>query len=262
MKSIVEIMKIAKMPDGSPEIYLAVQGEGKTIGTPIVFVRCSVCNLHCVWCDTFYTWNFEGTPYAHDFAPKVNVVYEQMDMTPEEVVKAIKKAAGEKVKAAVFTGGEPTIQQKHLVKVAELLDNGWYFEIETNGTIKLIPEFIEKIHQINCSPKLATSGNDLKSLRDRPEVIAQFIDLAESHGKGLCFKFVVTAHREEQDIAEIEEWIKEHNVPEKYIYLMPEGTKRDRIIEGSLRLNEICMQKGWKMSTRLQVILYGEKRAV
>lgn len=43
-------MKLAKMPDGKAEVYSAVQGEGASMGVPVIFVRLSGCNLHCTFC--------------------------------------------------------------------------------------------------------------------------------------------------------------------------------------------------------------------
>ena len=34
------------------EIYPAIQGEGPTAGEPAIFIRLSMCNLHCHWCLT------------------------------------------------------------------------------------------------------------------------------------------------------------------------------------------------------------------
>lgn len=34
------------------ELYSAIQGEGPLVGTRQIFVRFSVCDLRCVWCDT------------------------------------------------------------------------------------------------------------------------------------------------------------------------------------------------------------------
>lgn len=59
-------MKLARLPDGSPEIFFTLQGEGRHTGLPSVFIRASLCNLHCRWCDTDYTWNWDDTSHAHD----------------------------------------------------------------------------------------------------------------------------------------------------------------------------------------------------
>ena len=58
-------MKLAKLGDG-PEIFHTIQGEGVSAGMPAVFIRASRCNLHCVWCDTAYTWNWQGSAFTHE----------------------------------------------------------------------------------------------------------------------------------------------------------------------------------------------------
>ena len=135
-----------------------IQGEGASAGRPVMFLRTSFCNLRCVWCDTPYTWNWKGTDYEHPdkFDPKKEV----HDMTADEIVQQI-QLNGKDIKALVISGGEPMLQQSKLIDVLRpLKQDGYWVEIETNGTIAPTQEFSDLIDQINCSPKLASSGAD------------------------------------------------------------------------------------------------------
>ena len=133
-------MKLARLGDGA-EIFHTLQGEGAGIGAPAVFVRLSLCNLHCVWCDTDHTWNFEGTPWKHekDALPgyakhrKEDVIIE---MGVDEVAEAVR---GFGCRRVVLTGGEPllradvpelvrTLKQELGVKDVALTTNGWLLE--------------------------------------------------------------------------------------------------------------------------------------
>ena len=42
-----------------------IQGEGKSAGMQAMFLRTSLCNLACDWCDTPQTWNWKGTKFKH-----------------------------------------------------------------------------------------------------------------------------------------------------------------------------------------------------
>ena len=86
-------MKLARLPDGSPEIFHTLQGEGASLGKPSVFIRSSLCNLHCQWCDTDYTWNWEGTPWTHERDgeegyQKYRKEEQITELSPEDIARA------------------------------------------------------------------------------------------------------------------------------------------------------------------------------
>ena len=111
---------------------------------------------------------------------------------------------------------------------------------------------------------MQNSGNS-KERRDRPEVINQFLELAEivKGPERIIFKFVVGIDTFKEDLKEIRAWQKVYDVPNDMVYLMPEGIEPWQIIDGTKYLFEnACKKYGYKLSTRLQVLLYGNKRAV
>jgi len=216
-------------------------------------------------CDTAYTWHFEGeSKTAHNFDKPCKKDDFVMKMTAKEVADSIIKSAG-KIRRVVFTGGEPMLQQNDIAEVMVLLlqhDPYWLFEFETNGTTLFqeslfeVKDVLAFIRNINCSPKLKSSGNS--GIRDNAIAIKSLLD-STAH---TTFKFVVAPETQEEDLKEIHEWRKKHHVPRYKIYLMPEGVSADRINKGTKKLFEVCRDTGYKLSTRLQVLLYNNDRAV
>src|SRR5947199_4034894 len=47
------------------EIYRSVQGESTFAGLPCVFIRTTVCDLRCTWCDTPHAFT-QGTLWPMD----------------------------------------------------------------------------------------------------------------------------------------------------------------------------------------------------
>jgi len=250
-------MKLARLGDGA-EIFHTLQGEGVSMGAPAVFVRLSLCNLHCVWCDTDHTWNFEGTPWKHekDAVPgyakhrKEDVIIE---MFPEEIAEIVR---GFGCRRVVLTGGEPLLQEAGLMELmAALRGDGeeWFFEIETNGTILPGAGFFGEIGQLNVSPKLANSGMG-EEIRLKPTVLAELAVTGKA-----WFKFVV---RDEQDIAEIMVLLKRACIPANRVILMPEGRTVEALDTTAIWLAERCRDLGFRFSDRLHVRLWGDRRGV
>jgi organic radical activating enzyme len=250
-------MKLAKLGAG-PEIFHTIQGEGPSAGSPAVFIRASRCNLHCVWCDTDHTWNFEGTPWKHerDAIPgyaKFNKSEVTIELDPAEAARLI---LAYKCPRVVITGGEPLLQEAGFLEMIRLVREeipDCAFEVETNGTRIPSPEFAAAIDQFNVSPKLENSGMSAE-LRLHPAVLRFFAESPKA-----WFKFVVA---EPADLAEIQTLRETHAIPGTRILLMPEGRTSAELDRSAVWLAESCRDLGFRFCDRLHVRLWGDKRGV
>jgi len=231
---------ISRMADGRPEVFASVQGEGVSAGLPSTFVRLATCNLRCRWCDTAYTWDWD----RFDRAEQV------MELPVAAVVQAVAALAPGNV---VITGGEPLIQRHALqALMGELKRQGYRIEVETNGTIAP-GELAGVADQWNVSPKLRHSGNDgLERLPEGP--LAAFAAREDAN-----FKFVVASPG---DLDEVEEVRARFGIPAERVVLMPEGTTAAALNARSAWLTEECARRGYRFSSRLHILIWGDKRGV
>lgn len=121
------------------EIFYSLQGEGVWAGRAAVFVRFSLCNLRCPFCDT-------------DFS-------KFRELSWQEIVSEVQRLGGD-CRFIVFTGGEPTLQVDEGL-INALHARGYYIAIETNGTHE-IPKGID---WVTCSPKTAYIQKDKARVR-------------------------------------------------------------------------------------------------
>ena len=227
-------------------IFYSFQGEGVSIGKPAVFLRLQDCNLTCGrptgWlCDTPYTWQKDKAPYWQE--PK-NVEIKDLSKQVKEAWK------GEGKPRLVITGGEPMMQQRNVVNLVERLF-GWDIEIETNGTIAPLREL--GLVQFNVSPKLSNSGN-VGSRRYKPDVLKTFNMLPKTN-----FKFVVAS---QGDVAEIQSMVIGAGLDKNKIYVMPEGITTEALDKHKQLVETFVNKEGYKMTDRLQIRRYGQKRRV
>ena len=236
----MEPLIVSRMPSGEPEIFASIQGEGASAGLPSTFLRLAVCNLRCSWCDTAYTWDWANFDRAE----------QTMLLAPDEAAGRIEALAP---RNAIITGGEPLIQRRQLAPLAEALRRrGFRLEVETNGTIAPGP-LSGLIDQFNVSPKLLSSGN--QGLRRIDLVV-----LREFAATGRAFfKFVVSAPG---DIAEAAAIAEAAGQPREHVILMPEGRTPEELREKSGWLAEACTREGFRFSSRLHVLIWGDKRGV
>jgi len=250
-------MKLAKLGDG-PEIFHTLQGEGLSCGVPAVFIRASRCNLHCIWCDTDHTWNFEKTPWPHekDALPgyakhqKSEVTFE---IDPTAVAQLI---LAYQCPRTIITGGEPLLQQAEFLQMIHTLrahQPEHQFEVETNGTQIPSPDFHQAIDQFNVSPKLTNAAMP-ESLRLHPQALEFF---ARSHKS--WFKFVVASPA---DLDEVHALATTYSLAKQRIILMPEGRTTEELDQSAPWLAEVCRDLGYRFSDRLHIRLWGDKRGV
>lgn len=217
-----------------------VQGEGPTIGQRAAFVRLGRCNLDCSWCDTPYTWDWE----------RYDPTLELHDRPVSEVVGEVAAMGVDRV---VVTGGEPLLQQRRLLPfLEEASERGWTVEVETNGTLAPTDETARLVSRFNVSPKLANSG----VAADRSIVAAPLRAFAALGAEGRAvFKFVVAAP---DGLDEVHTIVEAHGLAP--VYVMPEGRTADAVLEGGRRLADAVVARGWNLTTRLHVVLWGDQR--
>lgn len=243
---------------GKPEIFYSIQGEGKSIGQPSIFVRTSLCNLHCYWCDTDYTWNWSGTRFRHayDSRPGYQKFVKKDWIAECNIADVAAAVSAFPCRNVILTGGEPMLQQKALVTLMQQLrqqHSGYRFEIETNGTLLPSAEFDNAVDQYNVSPKLENSQNP-KKLREKPAAYRFFAANPKAH-----FKFVVS---EQADLSEVLELVERYNISKEHIWLMPEGSSRQLLARRRRWLVEVCKTHGFRYTDRLHVQIWGSKKGV
>jgi organic radical activating enzyme len=129
------------------EIFESLQGEGRNMGRPCVFVRFAGCNLKCPWCDT-------------DIAPRFS-------LSLDELVAEVKTF---RAKSVILTGGEPTIVAGMPELVAALKREGCWIAVETNGTNEA--DWFAFVDYVACSPKAEFPQSLKLTAADEVRVVA------------------------------------------------------------------------------------------
>jgi 7-cyano-7-deazaguanosine (preQ0) biosynthesis protein QueE len=214
------------------------QGEGPSTGRRAGFVRLGRCNLDCIWCDTPYTWDWDRYDPAAELhtVPVDEIVARLAAMTPEIVV---------------VTGGEPLLQQRHLVPLLEACGaRGWAVEVETNGTCAPDDRVAELVSRWNVSPKLANSGIADPDRRLRRGALAALLATGRA-----VFKFVATSV---DDLDEIAAVVDAHGLAP--VWVMPEGTTPQVVLARARGLADEVIARGWNLTPRLHILLWGDQR--
>ena len=267
------------------ELFYSIQGEGRYMGVPSVFLRTYGCNFTCggfgmpkgelsverdsidaesftdykslplvsTGCDSYASWD----PRFKHLSPVLTtdtIVDSIMDILPH------KRWMDEHL---VITGGEPLLGWQRAYP--ELLSNEkmkFLKEItfETNGTQELSQDLTIFLHQwkinreknaltFSVSPKLSISGEQWGEAIC-PSVIRKYEDVGFVY-----LKFVVAT---EDDVIEAEKAVREYRVAgfRGPVYLMPCGGVESLYSMNAKNVAIAAMKRGWRYSDRLQVPLF------
>ena len=271
------------------ELFYSVQGEGRYMGVPSVFLRTFGCNFTCdgfgmpkgrksterhlisdrisdfkqyrdlplvtTGCDSYASWD----PKFKHLSPLLTT-----DSIAESIVKMLPHGKWQD-EHLVITGGEPLLGWQRAYP--GLLDHKLMRELseitfETNGTQELEPEFVEYLQEwhrwyingpkeitFSVSPKLSVSGHTADEAI-KPEVIRQYESVGYTY-----LKFVVTGPDDAEEILNTVKVYRDEgfNGP---VYLMPVGGVDSVYHMHNRQVADLAMRLGVRYSDRLQVPLF------
>lgn len=223
-----------------------------------------------VWdkgCDSSYTW---AKKYKHLMGQETPKVLAQKvidvlktDTNPEGLFL---HPVSKQRQHFCVTGGEPLMKQsqKAFLGIMQELkrQNNLPASItfETNGTQKLLPEFIEYWKNekdielfFSLSPKLFSTSGELAKKAIKPEIVAEYYELSKTGH----LKFVVGSMQREWD--DMDSAIAEFkNVGVDYpVWVMPVGAREEEQKESAGAVAKRAFQRGYNVAARVHVYLFG-----
>jgi organic radical activating enzyme len=269
------------------ELFYSIQGEGRYMGVPSVFLRTFGCNFKCAGfgmpkgelsrevediavnahtytdykqlplvntgCDSYASWD----PRFKDLSPMLetdSIVDSIMEMLPHNRWME---------EHLVITGGEPLLGWQR--SYVDLLSNEKMkglqeITFETNGTQSLQQDLKIYLQQwginrsrgaitFSVSPKLSISGEKWEEAIC-PEIVHEYSQVGRTY-----LKFVVA---NKQDVEEAQEAVSLYRNRgfRGHVYLMPCGGVESLYNMNAKTVALEAMRLGWRYSDRLQVPLF------
>ena len=265
------------------ELFYSIQGEGRYMGVPSVFLRTFGCNFKCAGfgaprgqlseeyltvnpelytkydelplvstgCDSYASWD----PRFKDLSPMLTtdaIVERIMEILPfnEWVDEHL-----------VITGGEPLLGWQRAYP--DLLDHPKMQSLkeitfETNGTQELTKDFKEFLSDgyldsreltFSVSAKLSCSGESREEAI-RPDIVCSYEDYGYTY-----LKFVVATEEDAEEAIKTIDIYRAEGFTGP-VYLMPVGGVESVYTLNNRRVAELAMASGLRYSDRLQVPLF------
>lgn len=271
------------------EMFYSIQGEGRFMGVPSIFLRTFGCNFKCegfgmpkgeksdernvifktiedyktyndlplvsTGCDSYASWD---TRFKH-LSPTLDT-----SSVVEQIVALLPENRWGDVHL-VITGGEPLLGWQKIYP--ELLSDPQMvpcseITFETNGTQKLTDDFSEWLFvewtrhgrdwdklTFSVSPKLSVSGETWEDAIN-PDIVKSYESVGYTY-----LKFVVANN---EDVAEAERAVEAYRKAGfgGPVYLMPCGGEETMYNMNKTQVAKLAMEKGWRYSDRLQIPLF------
>ena len=271
------------------ELFYSLQGEGRFIGVPSVFLRTFGCNFKCAGfgmprgelstqadqlaiiqevtpfktynelplvstgCDSYASWH----PSFKDLSPM---------LTSDAIVeRTLEILPGQRWGDAhlVITGGEPLLGWQRAYP--DLLNHPKMKDLkeitfETNGTQKLSEEFYNYLNAwqrayddreitFSVSAKLPCSGEKWEDAIC-PEVVCEYEKVGTAY-----LKFVIATEQDFEDAKRATEEYRKAGF-RGHVYLMPVGGVESVYALNNRTVADLAMKNGLRYSDRLQVPLF------
>lgn len=178
------------------EIFSSIQGEGLFTGTPMTFVRFSLCDVGCKWCDTPEALKLndkcriESPPQSEYFREIRN---------PVSITKLNDEISNFSSEFLSVTGGEPLLQADFLSEWLPTVFSSHRILLETSGIhFTYLKKIINHVHVISMDLKLPSSTG----IRPFWKEHAEFLRIALSHHKDIYIKIIVTPRTTDRDLQE------------------------------------------------------------
>ena len=269
------------------ELFYSLQGEGKYVGVPSIFLRTFGCNFTCdgfgmakgekskerlavdpekyddykklplvnTGCDSYASWD----PRFKHLSPMLSV-----EAIVDEMQKLLPNGEFSRDKHLIITGGEPLLgwQKSYPDLIDEIINRRiglTDITFETNGTQNLHPDLFSYLTNAaphvkvtwSVSSKLSVSGEKWHEAI-KPITVLNYMNVSYSKA---YFKFVVATADDIQDVYKAVAEYKEYGV-DIPVYLMPVGGTNDSYIMNERNVADFCRDNGFRFSPRIQVPLY------
>ena len=242
------------------EVYTAVQSEGSRQGYPTIVIRTTGCTHRCYfgeggWCDSWYT----------------SIHPEKGQYTFNDIIQMYKD--NPHIKEMMLTGGSPTMHPALVNELTHLAnEKDIFITIETEGShflptdypinlLSISPKFSNSVPKIGvATPQGATTDQRMidrhNKFRLNNEAIKNSIDYhSDYHIKPVLDK-------ELSIVEEVEEFLKECNIPDDKVWAMPAGDTRISLQESYPVVMDFVRDRGWRFTGRAHIMAFDTERCV